>query len=36
MTPGISKEKDKIPSPTDSVTSIVVDKKNDKEAYPKI
>jgi hypothetical protein len=36
MAPGTSKEKDRAPSPTGSVISIVVDKKDDKEAYLKI
>jgi hypothetical protein len=36
MTPGTSKEKDRTPNPIGSVTSTVVDKKDDKEAYPKV
>jgi hypothetical protein len=36
MAPGTSKEKDRAPNPTGSVTSIVVNKKDDKEVYPKI
>jgi hypothetical protein len=36
MTPGTSKEKDRTPSLTGNVTSIIVDKKDDKEAYLKV
>jgi hypothetical protein len=36
MAPDTSKEKDRAPSPTSSVISTMIDKKDDKEAYPKI
>jgi hypothetical protein len=36
MAPGTSKEKDRAPNLTGSITSIVVDKKDDKDPYPKV
>jgi hypothetical protein len=36
MAPGTNKEKDRAPSPTGSIISLMVDRKDDKDPYPKI